>query len=93
MRFRQTSAWQHMLAAVAVIFLAGSASALQSTQTPAPGTRKAAPRKPATGGANTPTKKTEDQDMSWLKDMLKDKDVMAEVSKLGEKLKDGIQYP
>jgi len=94
MRFTQTVTWQHLLvAATAVIFLAGSAGALQSTQTPAPGTRKAAPRKSPAGGAKTPTKKAEDQDLSWLQDMLKDKDVMAEVNKLGEKLKDGIQYP
>jgi type II secretory pathway pseudopilin PulG len=86
--------WQHLLlAAIAIIFLAGSASAFQSKQTPAPGTRKAAPRKSAAAGEKTPAKKAEDQDLSWLQDLLKDKDLMAEVNKLGAKLKDGIQYP
>jgi hypothetical protein len=82
-----------LVAAIAVILLAGSASAFQSTQTPAPGTRKTAPRKSTAAGEKTPAKKAEDPDLSWMTDMLKDKDLMAEFNKLGEKLKDGIQYP
>ena len=90
----QCIGWQHLLvAAIAVILLAGSASAFQGNQTPAPGTRKAAPRKSAAGSEKSPTKKAEDPDLSWLQDLLKDKDLMAEITKLGEKLKDGIQYP
>jgi hypothetical protein len=94
MRPESSTTLQRLLvAAIAVILLAGSASALQSSQTPAPGTRKAAPRKSTAGGEKTSTKKAEDQDLNWLQDLLKDKDLMAEVNKLGEKLKDGIQYP
>jgi hypothetical protein len=94
LRLVQTGMWQHLLvAAIAVILLAGSASAFQSKQTPAPGTKKAAPRKSTAGGEKTPTKKAEDPDFSWLQDFLKDKELMAELTKLGEKLKGGIQYP
>ncbi len=94
LRLEPTSMWQHLLvAAIAVIFLAGSASAFQSKQPPAPATRKAAPRKSTAGSEKIPAKKAEDPDLSWLQDLLKDKELMAEVTKLGEKLKDGIQYP
>jgi len=94
MRLKQRSGWQHLLAAaIAVILLAGWASALQSSQTPAPGTRKAAPRKSTAGGEKTRAKKADDTDLNWLQDLLKDKELMAEVNKLGAKLKDGIQYP
>ena len=93
MRLKETSGWQHLLvAAIVVILLTGSASALQSTQTSAPGARKAAPRKSPAGGETTRTSKAKEPDIDW-QELLKDKDLMAEAGKLMEKLKDGIQYP
>ena len=93
MRLKQTNVWQHLLvAAMAVIFLAGSANAFQSKQTPTPGTRKAAPRK-SPAGDKAQAKQAQNDDLGWLQDLLKDKELMAEVSKLGDRLKEGIQYP
>ena len=49
---QQTYVWQclRLVVAIAVIFLAGTASAFQSPQTPAPGARKVAPRKTTPSG-------------------------------------------
>ncbi|MGZ4860190.1 MAG: hypothetical protein ACXV8M_11590, partial [Candidatus Angelobacter sp.] len=92
---QQTYVWQclRLVVAIAVIFLAGTAVAFQSPQTPAPGARKRAPRKTTASGEKVQAKKAEGPDLSWMQDLLKNKDLMAEVNRLGEKLKDGVQYP
>ena len=92
---QQTAVWPclRLVITIAVIFLAGTANALQSRQTPAPGTRKTAPRRSNAGGDTMTGAKVGDSDMGWLKDLLKNKELMAELDKLGQKLKDGIQYP
>ncbi|HSK46359.1 MAG TPA: hypothetical protein VLA83_20995, partial [Candidatus Binatia bacterium] len=76
-----------------MVFLTASAGALQNSRTPAQGARKTAPHKtPAKDGKMTGAK-AGDTDLAWLQDLLKDKELMAELEKLGQKLKDGIQYP
>jgi hypothetical protein len=81
-----------LVAVIAVIFMAAFAHALQSQQTPAPAPKKAAPRKPATNVKNLP-KKADEPDMAWLQDALKNKELMDDLGKLAQKLKDGIHYP
>ncbi len=92
---QQSNIWQYLrlVAAVAVIFLTASASALQSRQTPAPGARKTAPRKTTANDDKMTGVKVGDSDLAWLQDLLKNKDLMAEMEKLGQKLKDGVQNP
>jgi len=93
---QQSNTWQYLrlVAAIAVIFLTASASALQSRQTPAPSARKTAPRKTTVTDDNKMTGvKVGDSDLAWLQDLLKNKELMAELEKLGQKLKDGVQNP
>jgi hypothetical protein len=93
---QQPGVWQclRLVAVIAVIFLTASSSALQSqTKTAAPGPRKAAPRKSSPSGNQMSDQKAAAPDLSWLQDLLKDKELMADLGKLGEKLKAGIQYP
>lgn len=93
-RLQSTDIWQYLrlVTAIAMIFLTASASAMQSRRTPAQGTRKTAPHKtPATDDKMTGAKA--DADMAWLQELLKNKELMAELDKLGQKLKDGVQYP
>jgi hypothetical protein len=83
-----------LVAVIAVIFLTVSSNALQSQpKTTAPGPRKAAPRKSSASGDKTSTQKAAAGDLSWLQDLLKDKELMADLTQLGEKLKTGIEYP
>jgi type II secretory pathway pseudopilin PulG len=93
---QQSNTWQYLrlVAAIAVIFLTASASALQSKQTTALGVRKTAPRKTRATDDNKMTGvKVGDSDLAWLQDLLKNKELMAELEKLGQKLKDGVQNP
>lgn len=39
------------------------------------------------------SKKAAEPDFNWLQDLLKDKELMADVGKFGERLKNGVQYP
>jgi hypothetical protein len=93
---QQSNIWQYLrlVAAIAVIFLTASASALQSKQTTAPSARKTAPRKTTATDDNKMTGvKVGNSDLAWLQDLLKNKELMAELEKLGQKLKDGVQNP
>jgi type II secretory pathway pseudopilin PulG len=92
---RQHSAVQflRLVAVIAVIFMSASSHALQSQQTPAPGTRKAAPHRPAATGEKSAVKKTKDTEMAWIQDALQNKELMTDVGTFTQKLKDGIQYP
>src|SRR5229473_1708347 len=92
---QQSNIWQYLrlVAAIAVIFLTASASALQSKQTTVPGARKTAPRKTAANDDKMTGVKVGDSDLAWLQDLLKNKELMAELEKLGQKLKDGVQNP
>jgi hypothetical protein len=92
---QQSNIWQYvrLVAAIAAIFLTASASALQSRQTPAPGARKTAPRKTTANDDRVTGAKVGDSDLAWLQDLLKNKELMAELEKLGQKLKDGVQNP
>ena len=90
---QQHGVWHYLrlAAMVAVVFLTASAAAMQSqTKPPAPGQRKAAAAPAKTRQA---PERLAEPDLSWLQDMLKDQALMADLSTLGEKLKDGIQYP
>jgi|GEM_PF-120497 len=93
-RLQSTNIWQYLrlVTAITIIFLTATASAVQSSPT-AHGASKTAPHKtPANGDKATGTK-AGDPDLAWLQELLKDKELMAELDKLGQKLKDGIQYP
>ena len=93
-RLQSTDIWQYLrlVTAITMIFLTATASAVQSSPT-AHGARKTAPHKtPANGDKATGTK-AGDPDLAWLQELLKNKELMAELDKLGQKLKDGIQYP
>ncbi len=73
--------------------MTASVSALQSQQMPAPGARKATARKAPARDQNTTKKKADANDMAWLQDAMNNKELMADVGTLTQKLKDGIQYP
>jgi hypothetical protein len=91
---QQSCIWKCLLAAmIAVIFMTASSNALQSPQTPAPGARRAASTKStARAGASTVDKPVQ-PDFSWLQDLLKNKELIADLEKFSERLKDGVQYP
>jgi type IV pilus assembly protein PilA len=91
---QQSCIWKCLLAAmIAVIFMTASSNALQSPQTPAPGTRRvASPKSTASAGASTVDKPVQ-PDFSWLQDLLKNKELIADFEKFSEKVKDGVQYP
>jgi type IV pilus assembly protein PilA len=91
----QNNVWQflQLVVAIALIFTAASTHALQSQQTPAPGPKKAVPRQPATNSAKITAKKTDEPDTAWLQDALKNKELMDDLAKFAQKLKDGIHYP
>jgi type IV pilus assembly protein PilA len=91
---QQPSVWQRLrlVAVIAVIFLA-TASLQGQTKTPATSARKATPSKSPASGEKKSAQKADEPDFRWLQDLLKDKELMAEITKLGEKLRDGVQYP
>jgi type II secretory pathway pseudopilin PulG len=87
------SKYLRLAAAIAVIFIAGTSNALQGQNPPAQGTRKAAPHKPAATNGGSVGVQVPGSDMSWLQDLLKNKELMADLNKFAEHLKDTVQYP
>jgi type IV pilus assembly protein PilA len=94
LRLKQhTGIWQYLRlkTAIVLIVLTATGGALQTGQPSAPGAKKVPPRRSTASGDKIAAKKAED--LNWLQDLLKNKDLMDEVGRLGVKLKDGIQYP
>jgi hypothetical protein len=79
-----------MMAAMAVILITASSNA-QGQNPPTQGPRKAAPHKSA--ASNSGAVGIQQPDMSWLQDLLKNKELMADLSKFTERLKASVQYP
>jgi type IV pilus assembly protein PilA len=80
-------------AAIVLMFLSLSAVAIQGPpKSTAPGQRKAAQNK-SVSGTSQQGSKAEDPDVAWLQDALQNRELMAEVQQLVEKLQKGIQYP
>jgi type IV pilus assembly protein PilA len=81
------------LGAAAVLILSASAGAIHGqANSTAPDQRRAVQRKPASPAAKVAPQKAED-DLNWLLDILKNRELMAEAGRLLEKLQKGIQYP
>ena len=86
--------YMRLAAIVVAVFLTVSSSAQQSVpKTTAPAPRKAAPRKAGPNGDKAGAKKPAAEDFSWLQDLLKNKELMAEFEKLGKKLVESVHYP
>ena len=91
---QQPGVWQRLrfVTVIAVIFL--TAASLQGqTTTPVTSARKTTPSKSPASGEKKSARKADEPDFRLLQGMLKDKELMAEITKLGEKLRDGVQYP
>ncbi|HMF90578.1 MAG TPA: hypothetical protein VKL40_08025 [Candidatus Angelobacter sp.] len=81
------------LGTTAVLILIASAGAVQGqANSSAPAQRRVVPRKPASPPDKTVSKKPE-EDLSWLADFLKNRELMAEAGQLLEKMQKGVQYP
>lgn len=58
----------------------------------APGQRKSAPNRPSSR-TESPAPQTPEADLGWLRDALANSELMAEVGRLVEKVRTGVQYP
>src|SRR5262245_5160799 len=58
-----------------------------------PGQGKSAPNRPSARTEMAAPQKTPDADLGWLRDALANPELMAEVGRLMEKLRTGVQYP
>ena len=57
-----------------------------------PGPRKSAPNRPSSR-TESPAPQAPEADLGWLRDALANPELMAEVGRLAEKLRSGVQYP